>query len=301
MADVAGIARSIEAMRAEQPFRKSPLAAAADRYLGVGDLFKIGIGPSSSHTVGPMRAAAAFASRIDAGMELLAGRLTVTLHGSLAWTGQGHGTLRAIICGLCGFEPQSVDPERLPQIEASVAAAGRLRTVGGANLPFDPQRDIILDRGPPLPRHPNAMTFRLEGWAGDLLASEIWYSVGGGFVEREGETAQASSMVAVPHWFTSADSLMAIGALESLSIAEIMFANESASHGAEATLAVIDEAIAAMMECIDRGLAREGILPGGLRVKRRAKGLFDKPSDAGLATSSCRPRPSTMPRPSLSR
>jgi L-serine dehydratase len=203
-------------------------------------------------------------------------RLTVTLHGSLAWTGQGHGTPGAVIGGLCGLDSRSVDPETLPQIEAAVAATRRLRTAHGLSLPFEPGRDILLDRGPPLPRHPNAMTFRLEGRDGGVLGEEIWYSTGGGFIEREGEDPSSSSPPAVPFHFTSADHLLTIGVREALSIAGIVRENESALHGTEAMLAGVDAVIQAMLDCIERGLSRDGILPGGLRVERRAKALFDE-------------------------
>ncbi|MDA8249558.1 MAG: L-serine ammonia-lyase [Rhodospirillales bacterium] len=238
--------------------------------ISVFDLFKIGIGPSSSHTVGPMKAAAAFAAALPYPR---VARVRVTLFGSLAWTGEGHGTDRAVILGLAGEAPETVTPERAERLLAE-AAAGTLRLAGSHPIAFDRAADLVFDRHAPTPVHPNTLAFAAFAAAGAELAQERWCSVGGGFVVREAAVG-ATSLVGpdVPHPFRTAAELLRIGERIGLSIAEIVFANECALRPAAEVEAHIAAVIATMMACIERGMTTEGELPGRLRVRRRAAGL----------------------------
>jgi L-serine dehydratase len=242
--------------------------------IGAFDLFKIGIGPSSSHTVGPMKAAAAFA----AGMAQQAvARVRVDLFGSLAWTGEGHGTARAVILGLAGEAPDSVDPDRAARIVADASERHMLPLAGHHQIVFDPAADIVFDRLSPTPAHPNTLAFAASDGTGTLIACERWCSVGGGFVVREeavGKVAPAGPDV--PHSFHSAAELLHIGARTGLSIADIVFANECALRPASELQAHLSRVLDVMMGCIDRGLRTEGELPGRLRVRRRASALREK-------------------------
>jgi L-serine dehydratase len=238
-------------------------------------LFKIGIGPSSSHTVGPMKAAAAFVAALE-GRDRVR-RIVATLYGSLAWTGRGHGTDKAVILGLTGIDPARVDPDAADALVAHVRSSRMLSVGGGAAIPFDPDRDIVFDGLTPTPRHPNTLRFEAFAADGTAMAAESWCSVGGGFVVPEaqvGETIDEES--AWPFPFRSARELLAIGERHGMSIADIMLANERAIRSDAEIERGIGEIDAAMMACIERGLRTDGILPGGLNVKRRAKSLLDR-------------------------
>jgi L-serine dehydratase len=243
--------------------------------ISVFDLFKIGIGPSSSHTVGPMKAAAAFiGARTD--IDRIA-RVVVTLYGSLAWTGKGHGTDKAVILGLTGIEPAKVDPDAADALVARVHA-GRLLSLNGVKtIPFDPATDIVFDGVSPTPSHPNTLRFAAYAADGAALATESWCSVGGGFVVPEAQIGgQAEEDRAWPFPFRSARELLAIGEQRGLSIAAIILENERAVRSDEEIERGVAEIDAAMMACIERGLRTDGVLPGGLNVKRRAKSLLDR-------------------------
>jgi L-serine dehydratase len=238
------------------------------------ELFKIGIGPSSSHTVGPMKAAAAFATAVA---PLAVARVRADLFGSLAWTGEGHGTGRAVVLGLAGEAPDTVDPDRAGTI---AEAAGRDRQIwlaGRHVIAFDPATDIVFDRLSPTPAHPNTLAFTAFDAAGATLAHERWCSVGGGFVVREDEVGGAAPAgVAVPHPFASAADLLRIGSRTGLTIAEIVFANECAMRPREEVEAHLARVLDVMMNCVDRGMRTEGELPGRLRVRRRAGALRER-------------------------
>ena len=237
---------------------------------GVMDLFKIGIGPSSSHTVGPMRAAATVLRRLDQMPDVT--RLRVTLRGSLAWTGKGHATDRAVVLGLAGEWPDTIDPDNAEAIRARIA---REKTVSGGRIAFDPEVDLMFDYGPPLGRHPNALTFTAEDAAGTPLLAETWYSVGGGFIEREGaKPGEGDAVPALPHRFATASQLLAVARSTGLSLSAIALENEEPRRPKAETLAFLDKVAAIMMACMDRGLVRDGILPGGLKVRRRAASIF---------------------------
>ena len=240
------------------------------------ELFKIGIGPSSSHTVGPMKAALAFAQGLRAaGVLDDVARVRTDLFGSLAWTGEGHGTAPAVILGLAGEAPDGVDPEHAAAILAEAELRHTLRLAGHNAIAFDPAADIVFDRLSPTPAHPNTLAFTALSAAGGVLASERWCSVGGGFVVPEAEVGhpQPDTGPAVPHPFTSAARLLRIGTRTGLTIAEIVFANECARRPAAEVERHITRVLGTMMDCIDRGMRAEGILPGRLKVKRRAAAL----------------------------
>ncbi|MCW3475062.1 L-serine ammonia-lyase [Limobrevibacterium gyesilva] len=247
--------------------------------IGVFDLFRIGLGPSSSHTVGPMRAARAFAH----GAAPLAGRaarVVVTLYGSLAWTGKGHGTDVAVLAGLAGMEPATADPDVVHGLPARVRETGTLELAGLGAIAFDLDRDLLFDRLTPTPDHPNTLDLRLEDAAGAVLRAERWFSVGGGFVVRAGDAPEAGDVIRqLPFPYRNASDILAHCAQHGMSIAELQFANECAVHSAEAVRAHIAEVAAAMESCIERGLGNEGELPGGLKVRRRARTLAARIED----------------------
>jgi L-serine dehydratase len=239
------------------------------------DLFKIGIGPSSSHTIGPMKAAAAFVHGLGAELGDVA-RLRATAFGSLAWTGKGHATDKAMVLGLAGLTPDSLDPDEAERIFETIRAERVLRLADGRSIGFEPDRDVVLDCVETFDRHPNAMRFDAIRADGTVLREEIWFSVGGGFVVREGDTDATHDDVAVPYPYATADELLAAAGAAGLTIAELTLANESARVGRDRTFADIDRIASAMFACIDRGLTQEGELAGGLKVKRRAKKLLQR-------------------------
>ncbi|NML17331.1 L-serine ammonia-lyase [Azohydromonas caseinilytica] len=240
------------------------------------DLFKIGVGPSSSHTVGPMRAAHDYARRLETEGCLAAVRcVQVKLYGSLAATGIGHGTDRAVVVGLSGERPDRVDPDRIGAIVDDVRRSGTLQLGGRHAVAFDWERDLRL-LPVSLPHHPNAM--RLSAWSEDgvALAEDTYYSIGGGFVvneaqARSGATGAAEMRVRYP--FDSAAELLAICRRHSLRISEVMLANELAWRSEDETRSVLGQIWDAMRGCVARGITQEGMLPGGLNVRRRAAAL----------------------------
>jgi L-serine dehydratase len=247
--------------------------------LSIFDLFKVGIGPSSSHTVGPMWAAHRFLLALDARDVLDAvGAVEVGLYGSLAMTGHGHATDTAIILGLLGETPDEVDPDRVAGLIDGVRGSGTLALGGRHPVPFDEKAQLLFHFGELLPKHSNGMRFTARDAAGVVLLEEIYYSVGGGFVlsddeaDRPGEKAGANVVLAHP--FESAEDLLAIGQRTGLPIAEIVLENEKAWRGEDETRDGLRTIWAAMEGCIERGCREDGILPGGLGVKRRASAIF---------------------------
>jgi L-serine dehydratase len=242
---------------------------------GFFDLFKIGIGPSSSHTVGPMVAARRFGERLrERGLLASVAHVDVALYGSLALTGKGHATDSAVILGLAGEVPALVDPDRVPAIIAQVHAEGRLLLMGEQPVVFVPERDIHFWRRERKPFHSNAMAITARDADGTVLDQRIYYSIGGGFVldedEAQGNMREGDVDVAIPHDFISAGELLDIGEREAISFAEIMLANECARRPLHEVTAGLDLIADTMAQCIDRGCRNEGILPGGLKVQRRA-------------------------------
>jgi L-serine dehydratase len=244
-------------------------------YTSLFDLYKIGIGPSSSHTVGPMRAAASFVDLLrDHGLLPRVERVKVELFGSLALTGHGHGTDRGILLGLMGERPESVDPAGVEAAIQAIVGQQMIHLSGSMPVPFVPERDLVWHRDQTLPRHSNGMRFTAyavfaDGPGSEVLEQRNYYSIGGGFVVGDEDAVQAAAQP-VPHPFRSAAELLEIGRRTGLRIDEIARANESALRGGEALKAGIARIWQAMQQCIARGLSTEGTLPGGLRVRRRA-------------------------------
>ena len=242
------------------------------------ELFKIGIGPSSSHTVGPMRASRAFAEGLRARSELdLTTRVCAELYGSLALTGRGHGTDRAVILGLMGEAPDEIDPAAIDSMLAAVRQAGSLRLAGTRTIPFAEASDLIFHTDKVLAGHSNGMRFTAFDGAGAPIASEVFYSVGGGFIQREGEAAtKETSRPEVPLPFSRAEDLLRVGDEQKLAIWQIALANEVAWRPEAEVRAYAARVWQTMEDCLERGVSTEGILPGGLKVRRRAPGLYKK-------------------------
>jgi L-serine dehydratase len=247
-------------------------------FLSVFDMFKVGIGPSSSHTMGPMVAAARFLDRLRTAPFHVHG-VNATLHGSLAFTGVGHATDRATVLGLAGFEPDSYDHEKAVAALAQIHAEHQLNPPGLPALAFDPKTDLSFDFGPNLPGHANGMILRATDAQGDVILQETYYSIGGGFVLTEQELAEGKATddgAPVPYPFKSAAEMMEMAQESTLSIAEMKRANEVARGCAGSLEKGVARIWHVMETCIDRGLAADGILPGGLKVKRRAKSIRDQ-------------------------
>ena len=256
-------------------------------FLSVFDLFKIGIGPSSSHTMGPMTAATRFLDEILNGdwprpHDVDVVRLAASLHGSLAYTGIGHGTDRAVVLGLTGLTPATVDPDRVDAVIAGVEASKAVSPPGHPAYRFDPSVDLVMDRKTPLAGHANGMTFSALDADGRVLLRRIYYSIGGGFVVSDEELqrlkARGPEAAAndVPYPFSHAAEMLDMAAKSGLSIAEMKRANEETRLSREELDQGLDNVWAAMRGAIERGLTQEGIMPGGLKVKRRARQLHDK-------------------------
>ena len=249
--------------------------------LSVFDLFKIGIGPSSSHTVGPMRAARQFALRLEErGLLDQVGRVAATLYGSLGATGKGHGTDKAVLLGLCGHEPDSVDVNAIAGIVETIRASHELPLLGKRTISFDDKRDLAFNHHDTLPLHSNGMLFVAYDAAGGELARGTFYSVGGGFVVSDEPAAGGGTekrivpdLTVLPLPFRSGDELLQVCEREKLSIAGVMRRNERAWR----TDAEIDAGLLniwrVMQACVVRGCETPGVLPGGYKVKRRAPEL----------------------------
>ncbi|WP_288272926.1 L-serine ammonia-lyase [uncultured Bifidobacterium sp.] len=272
------------------------------------DLFSIGVGPSSSHTVGPMLATRAFAAAMrERGVLPHVGRVAVVLYGSLALTGLGHGTDRAAVAGLEGNDPQHVDTTYLADIHTRCDARGTIDLDGTRTVPFDFDHDIILDVWHRLAAHPNGMRCIAYGGDGTVIFEQVWYSIGGGFIQkglvndavlplhehgaeaervaketREGEYRSQDELNGVPHPFISADELLAICDREHKPIARIVRENETALHGADVLDRRLDAIWEAMRACVVAGCTSvQRTLPGGLDVPRRAPGVYARLRNAG--------------------
>lgn len=257
--------------------RAEPAPTPVTRPLSVTDLFSIGIGPSSSHTVGPMKAAAAFAHEV-ASLGREPARVAAELYGSLGATGRGHATDRAVIWGLAGHHPRTCPPEVIEHLVADVAASGILRIGGACDVPFDAARDILFLPRTVLPQHVNGLRLAAFTEAGEPLLERTYFSVGGGFVTIPDGAATrplddgADGVVGgrVPYPFATGAQLLAQCAAAGLGVAAVVRANEEAMRPRAELDARLDEIWEAMDACITAGLAGEGILPGGLNVPRRA-------------------------------
>jgi len=239
------------------------------------DLFTIGIGPSSSHTVGPMRAASMFAESLAAEAISAAG-LRVELFGSLGATGHGHGSVKAVVLGLSGEHPETVDPVAAEPLVARVRESGRLTLPGGREIPFDPDSDIILHRRKRLPFHSNAMLFAALDDQGESLMERTYYSIGGGFVlgeDEQGAPRIEADATPVPYPFDSGAELLAHTEKTGLPISGVMMANELVHRDEAAVRAGLLRIWRVMQECVEAGSHVGGVLPGGLKVRRRARSL----------------------------
>jgi L-serine dehydratase len=255
------------------------------------ELYKIGVGPSSSHTMGPMRASCRFAQELaPRGLLDRVARVEVELFGSLALTGLGHATDRAVLLGLSGNEPASIDPALIESTVAQIRAAQRIELAGSRPIPFDEARDLLFHRDQMYPpgaamQHPNGIRFSAFDAAGQLVDRRTFFSVGGGFIVEDGGSATSliQNQEKIPFPFHSAAELLTLAHANELSISQLTLENEcaliddaSGRAPVEAVRAGIDRIWQTMTACIERGMAAEGILPGGLNVRRRAHRLAER-------------------------
>ncbi len=265
-------------------------------FISVLDLFKIGVGPSSSHTVGPMVAAHDFVDRIRGqafdGPSLEGATIRCTLKGSLAFTGKGHSTDRAVALGLHGYLPVSLVDADVQALVTQLWQSKRVELGQNRTIQFSPARDIVFDTGKPLPQHTNGMVFELKSAECKLLFTETYFSIGGGFINTLAEIDQLQAPLkfaevdSSTYPFDSASAMLALADKHQLSIARMKWVNEL-EHGDESTLVDgLDNIWRAMRTCIESGLAADGVLPGGLEIPRRAKGLYqgirNKPEAANI-------------------
>ncbi len=242
------------------------------------DLFKIGIGPSSSHTVGPMRAAARFVEKwlVEPGRLQDVARVRAEVFGSLALTGRGHGTDKAVLMGLEGQWPNMIDPDIIPAALERIRGEKKLKLMGRHEITFDEKRDLVMNKRQKLPYHTNGMRFSAYDAADNEIATRDYYSVGGGFVVNQDEAAEdriVADTTQQPYPFNSGDALLAQAERSGLSIAQIMFANEQVWRSEDEIRSGLRELWSAMQRCVARGIRESGTLPGGLHVKRRAPSL----------------------------
>lgn len=253
-------------------------------FISVLDLFKIGIGPSSSHTMGPMTAANVFREHIDRLISQAPGglgyRVYCVLKGSLAFTGKGHATDRAVALGLHGHSPVSLAGQDVNALTEKLWATNTLQLASGRSIGFNPEDDIVFDKSDPLPQHPNGMIFYLLDEEGKKILSETFFSIGGGFICTLAEINQLNAPLKIesagvyPYPFDSAISMLEMSRQSGLSVAEMKRANELTRMSAQELDAGLDNIWQAMCHCVEQGLAEEGRLPGGLNIRRRAKDLF---------------------------
>ncbi|MGI9366575.1 MAG: L-serine ammonia-lyase [Rhizobiaceae bacterium] len=256
-------------------------------FLSIFDLFKVGIGPSSSHTMGPMVAARRFLLELRDGdwprpASSTICRISVSLHGSLAFTGKGHGTDNAIILGLMGCEPATMDPD---QVEAVLETSRQSKAIGAQGFPaweFDPEKDLVFDYDKKLPGHANAMRFSAYDEAGVSLLRQVYYSVGGGFIvdatelERMNAGFDAPEIADIPYPFETASQMLQMADESKATIAQMKRKNEEAVRKSPGLDRDISQIWQAMDACVRRGLSKDGELPGGLQVRRRAKQVAEK-------------------------
>ena len=246
--------------------------------VSVFDLFKIGIGPSSSHTVGPMRAAARFVERWLIEKDALArvARVRAEVFGSLALTGRGHGTDKALLCGFEGEWPDKIDPDVIPEKLKRIRAEKKIRLGGTHEIAFDEKTDLVMNKRQKLPYHTNGMRFSAFDANGELIATRDYYSVGGGFVVNHDEAAGnriVADTTPLPYPFKSGDELLKLCAESGKTIAQIMFENERVWRSADEIRAGLLNIWKAMQDCVARGMRETGVLPGGLKVQRRAPAM----------------------------
>jgi L-serine dehydratase len=253
------------------------------------DLFKIGIGPSSSHTMGPMRAARRFVRSLEEhGLINRTIRTQADLYGSLALTGHGHSTDRAILLGLSGEEPSTIDPESIEPKLQQIRSSHQLSLAGLKAIPFNEATDLLFHKDRMFPegaqtQHPNGVRFSAFDSMGAIVAEEVYFSIGGGFIVSDAEGAVSANMTTaeLPHPFSNAAELLEMAAGKQLTIWDLMLENESALRSPEEVRSGILHLWDVMQGCIDRGMRTEGILPGGLNVRRRAPRLASRLREKG--------------------
>jgi L-serine dehydratase len=240
--------------------------------VSIFDIFKIGIGPSSSHTVGPMKSAREFVLLLAPVADRVA-TIEVTLYGSLAFTGKGHGTDSAVILGLMGMQPDTIDPDAVEGLLRKVHAQNEIDIPAVGVIDFDPERNLCFEYGEELPRHTNGMRFIAKSDSGELLFDEKYYSLGGGFIAHNDEPEAPAQEGAPIYFFDSGDSLLSIAAKNNLSIADLILENERQWRSDAEIDAQLTKIWQAMRDCVARGLKTEGVLPGKRAVLRRAAKL----------------------------
>ncbi|MEO0372352.1 MAG: L-serine ammonia-lyase [Pseudomonadota bacterium] len=246
-------------------------------FLSVFDMFKVGIGPSSSHTMGPMVAAGRFLDLMRASPFEFYG-VKASLHGSLAFTGVGHATDRATILGLAGIMPDTYDHEKAEALLTQIRETDLIHPPELGELQFNPREDLSFDYGPRLPGHANGMILSATDAQGDVTLQETYYSIGGGFVMTESELAAGRNTdpgAPVPYPFQNAEEMLEMAQTSGKSIADMKRANEISRSDVDRMQTGVAQIWQVMNDCIERGLKSEGILPGGLQVRRRAKGIHD--------------------------
>ena len=265
-------------------------------FISALEIFKIGIGPSSSHTMGPMKAANAFLEKMQTGVPE-GSRIRCTLKGSLAYTGKGHATDRAVVLGLHGYDPQNLTEIDIDVLVAELWKRDSIHNLANESVRFNPEADIIFDRGDPLPQHPNGMIFEIVTPKGDVFYSETYFSIGGGFItrlrniEKIVAPLQMESALAIPFPFASGSKMIEMSLESGMTIAQLKAANEREYQSPQALKDGLDAVWKAMRSSVENGLQVEGILPGGIKVQRRAKNLhdqlLDKPDRANVTDWLC--------------
>ncbi|HSS65773.1 MAG TPA: L-serine ammonia-lyase [Gammaproteobacteria bacterium] len=248
--------------------------------VSVFDLFKIGIGPSSSHTVGPMRAALTYANGLEEnGLLVRIASVRAELFGSLGATGKGHGSDKAVLLGLEGEAPELIDPKLIPERLSRIREQGRISLLGKREIAFDEREHLVFHRRRSLPYHPNGMRFAAFDESGEEICGKVYYSVGGGFVVNE-EAAGADRIMEddtkLPHHFTTAVKLLELCAQEGKCVSSLMMENEKTWRSENEIREGLLKIWSVMKECVENGYRHEGVLPGGMKVKRRAPALYRK-------------------------
>jgi L-serine dehydratase len=246
-------------------------------FQSVLDIFKIGLGPSSSHTIGPLAAASLFLNKIKLS-NFTPHSVQVSFHGSLAFTGKGHSSDKAIILGLSGFKLEEYDEKKISDLIETVIASEIVEPKGFSNLKFSPQTDIIFDYDNQLSGHPNGMKFFALDAQGDVIITETYYSIGGGTVVTEGDLnspKEDNTSNKFPYPFKNSTEMLAMAAESGKSISEMKLSNESVLIASSALEEKLFEIAKTMDSIINRGMKNEGILPGGLNVRRRSKSIHE--------------------------
>lgn len=245
--------------------------------VSIFDIFKIGVGPSSSHTVGPMKAASAFVDALSGSVS----SITVTLHGSLAWTGKGHATDSAVLLGLAGYLPETIDADSIDEILATIRGDKRIEIPEIGVVDFDPDKHLIFNYDDELPRHTNGMHFVAKDSSDEVVADDKYYSLGGGFIAKNDDPEPVNQEGEPPFPFTTSEAMLKLACEHDLTIAEMVYRNETFWRSPDDVDARMDSLWDAMNACIERGMRTQGVLPGSMSVVRRAAKLHKALSARG--------------------